>query len=130
MVRISNYVEVKYFIYFIIYKSTENISFYNINTNTLYGLSGLGDLVATCYSKYSRNREFGKLISQGTSLDIANNSIGMVSEGINSCKILIKIKNDNNLNMPICTEVYNILFKNHDPRISLDKLMNRYICLY
>ena len=48
----------------------------------------------------------------------------MVSEGLNSTKILHNIISKK-LEMPICTEVYNVLYKNHDPRISLDKLMTR-----
>ena len=98
---------------------------YNLNIKTLYGLSGLGDLVATCYSSYSRNRKLGELLAKGNTLINANKKIGMVSEGVNSCKILNNILLNKKVNMPICNEVYNILYKNHDPKISLDKLMTR-----
>tara|TARA_Y100001970_G_scaffold59721_1_gene76078 strand:+ start:25059 stop:26045 length:987 start_codon:yes stop_codon:yes gene_type:complete len=98
---------------------------YSIDERTLYGLSGLGDLIATCYSKYSRNRELGILIAEGYSLDEAKNKIGMISEGINTSQILNNISKDNNLDMPICTEVYKILFEGNDPKKSLYELMTR-----
>ena len=51
--------------------------------------------------------------------------IGMVSEGVNTTKILNNIIINNNLEMPICSEVYNILFNNAEPKTSLIKLMSR-----
>ena len=100
-------------------------SAYNIDERTLYGLSGLGDLIATCYSKHSRNRELGILISKGYSLSDAKDEIGMISEGINTSKILNNISKKNNIEMPICTEVYKILFEGNDPKKSLYELMTR-----
>ena len=98
---------------------------YNLDKKTLYGLSGLGDLIATCYSPHSRNRQLGILIGKGKSLDGAKSKIGMVSEGINTCKILNEISNKHNIEMPICSEVYKILFQNSDPKDSLYNLMTR-----
>ena len=100
-------------------------SIYNLNHKTLYGLSGLGDLIATCYSPYSRNRQLGVLLAQGFKLEDAINQIGMISEGINACKFLNDITNKHNLEMPICNEVYKILFENSDPSKSLENLMTR-----
>ena len=98
---------------------------YNINIKSLYGLSGLGDLIATCYSKHSRNRKLGYLIGKGKTLDESKKEIGMVSEGVNTCKILYDISIKHKLDMPICTEVYNILFSNTNPRESIYNLMTR-----
>ena len=98
---------------------------YDLNHKTLYGLSGLGDLIATCYSPHSRNRQLGVLIAKGYSLEDAKEEIGMVSEGVNACKILKNISDKHNLEMPICTQVYKILFETLDPRDSLNKLMRR-----
>ena len=100
-------------------------SIYNLDHKTLYGLSGLGDLIATCYSPHSRNRQLGILIAKGYSLEDAKAEIGMVSEGINTCKILNEISNNHNLEMPICNEVYKILFKQSNPEDSINKLMTR-----
>ena len=98
---------------------------YDLNHKTLYGLSGLGDLIATCYSPHSRNRQLGILIAKGYLLEDAKEEIGMVSEGVNACKILKDISDKHNLEMPICTQVYKILFEILDPRDSLNKLMTR-----
>ncbi len=100
-------------------------SVYNLNHKTLYGLSGLGDLIATCYSPYSRNRQLGVLLAQGFKLEDAINQVGMISEGINACKFLNDITNKHNVEMPICNEVYKILFENSDPSTSLENLMTR-----
>ena len=51
--------------------------------------------------------------------------IGMVSEGVNTTKILNTTIKDNNLEMPICMEIYNILFNNSDPKESIHNLMTR-----
>lgn len=101
-----------------------NVS-YNFKNKTLYGLSGLGDLIATCYSPHSRNRQLGILIAKGYSLEDAKAEIGMVSEGVNTCKILHQISNKHNLEMPICSEVYKILFEHSNPEDSINKLMTR-----
>ena len=98
---------------------------YNLQNSTLYGLSGLGDLVGTCYSLHSRNRNLGILLSKGKTLSEAKNIIGMVVEGINTSKILNNIIISNKLEMPICNEVFNILFNGAEPRKSLYNLMQR-----
>ena len=69
---------------------------YNYRPSTMYGLSGLGDLLVTCYSTYSRNRQLGILLSKGMTLEKSINKIGMVTEGVNSCKILFEIINQYN----------------------------------
>ena len=98
---------------------------YDFKNSTIYGLSGLGDLTCTCYSSFSRNRRLGELLSKGTSLEESKKSIGMISEGINTSKILNTIIKINDLYMPICKEVYNIIFKKSNPRVSILSLMNR-----
>ena len=65
------------------------------------------------------------MLSKGKNLNEAIDLIGMVSEGVNTSKILNNIIIDNNLEMPICTEVYNILFNNVIPKDSIYKLMTR-----
>tara|TARA_Y100000590_G_scaffold13483_1_gene16283 strand:+ start:1329 stop:2309 length:981 start_codon:yes stop_codon:yes gene_type:complete len=98
---------------------------YKLSIKTLYGLSGLGDLVGTCYSKHSRNRKLGNLLSKSKTLEESQDIIGMISEGIHTSKVLNSIIAKNKLNMPICNEVYNILFHNTDPSESINKLMLR-----
>ena len=98
---------------------------YKIKKSTLYGLSGLGDLIATCYSNYSRNRKLGILLCDSKALDEARQSIGMVVEGINTTKIINILIEKHNLKMPIIKEVHNILFNKADPGKSLNNLMLR-----
>ena len=74
---------------------------YNANKNTFYGLSGLGDLTVTAFSKHSRNRELGILLSNSKTLQEAKQLIDMVVEGVNTTKILNILINKHNLNMPI-----------------------------
>ncbi len=98
---------------------------YKIKIITLYGLSGLGDLVGTCYSIHSRNRKLGILLSEGKTLIEAKKIIEMVSEGVNTSKILNTIICEHHLEMPICSEVFNILFNNVEPSKSINNLMQR-----
>ena len=98
---------------------------FSFNDETIYGLSGLGDLICTCYSNHSRNRKLGILLSTGKNLDMSNNEVGMISEGIYTSKVLYEIINKFHLDMPICKEVYNIIYKNFNPKDSFLKLMNR-----
>ena len=98
---------------------------YNMKKETLFGLSGLGDLIATCFSKHSRNKQLGELIATGKPVSESLKQIGMVSEGYYTAKNLYKVISENNLDMPICIEVYNILYNNASPSESLKKLMTR-----
>ena len=98
---------------------------YNFENTTIYGLSGLGDLACTCYSSFSRNRRFGELLSKGKNVQESKEIIGMVSEGINTSRVLHNIIKTNNLYMPICKEVYNIIYNNSIPKDSMINLMNR-----
>ena len=61
--------------------------------NTFYGLSGLGDLIVTCSSKYSRNRKAGMLIGQGKTIEETRQEVGMVIESIDNIDVAYKLKN-------------------------------------
>ena len=77
------------------------------------------------FKSHSRNRRLGILLAQGHTLSESQQLIGMVSEGVNACRVLHDIINGTQINMPICEEVYKILFDNCNPEDSLRKLMNR-----
>ena len=96
-----------------------------INIDTLYGLSGLGDLVCTAYSNHSRNKKFGELIGRGNSSKDSLKKVGMIVEGFESAKIINSIIENHNISMPICKEIYKILYENKDPKLSLYNLMSR-----
>ena len=98
---------------------------YEANESTLYGLSGLGDLTVTAFSKFSRNREFGIKIGQGLSFKNAKKEIKMTVEGISATKIIYKLAKKDKINMPIVKQVYSILFDNKNPKIAINELMKR-----
>ncbi len=80
------------------------------DVNTIYGLTGLGDLIVTCMSGHSRNRRAGILIGQGKTIEEARKEIGMVIESIDNIKIAYELSKKYNVEMPIVDSVYNILF--------------------
>ena len=93
--------------------------------DTFNGLSGIGDLIVTCTSLHSRNRRAGILIGQGKTLNEAQEEVGMVVEGVKTCKAAKELADKMNVEMPIITEAYNVLFKNEDVNEALANLMGR-----
>ena len=94
-------------------------------SNTLYGLSGLGDLIVTCLSEHSRNRKAGKLIGQGKSIEEAKKEVGMTIESIDNIEIAKELSQKYNISMPIVDAVYDILYNNLDPHKAVEMLMTR-----
>ena len=92
---------------------------------TLYGLSGLGDLIVTCLSEHSRNRKAGKLIGQGKSLDETKKEVGMTIESIDNIEVAHELGKLHNIEMPIVEAVYGILYKGLKPEDAVNMLMNR-----
>ena len=92
---------------------------------TFYGLSGIGDLIATCLSTHSRNRHVGDEISKGKSLEEIISSMGMVAEGVNTTKVVHELSKKHNIEMPISNSVYEVLFMRRDPKTSVKNLMTR-----
>lgn len=93
--------------------------------NTFAGLTGIGDLIVTCTSMHSRNRRCGIQIGQGKKLEDAVNSIGMVVEGVVTTKVTYQLSKAYNIEMPITTEIYNILYNDSDVREAVVNLMMR-----
>jgi len=96
-------------------------------TETFYGLSGLGDLLATCNSPLSRNYQVGYQLAQGrTLLEILAHLEG-TAEGVNTAQVLLQRANQQGLAVPITTEVYRLLQGDITPRQALEALMLRHI---
>jgi len=93
--------------------------------DTLYGLSGLGDLIVTCLSEHSRNRRAGKLIGQGKTLEETKQEVGMVIESIDNIEVAHELGKLHNIEMPIVEAVYGILYEGLKPEDAVDMLMNR-----
>ena len=93
--------------------------------NTVYGLTGLGDLIVTCMSNHSRNRRAGIMIGQGKTIEDAKKEIGMVIESIDNIQIAYELSKKYNVEMPIVNAVYNVLFGNLTAKQAVEKLMSR-----
>jgi len=93
--------------------------------NTFAGLSGIGDLIVTCMSTLSRNRFVGEQIGKGIKLDQIMSHMTMVAEGVRTCRSVMEMSNKYDVEMPICHQVYDVLFENKDPKAALQDLMNR-----
>ncbi|MCD2346045.1 NAD(P)H-dependent glycerol-3-phosphate dehydrogenase [Clostridium guangxiense] len=92
---------------------------------TFYGLTGMGDLIVTCTSMYSRNRRAGILIGNGMPCEEACKQIGMVVEGVKACEAFYELSKLLEVDMPITNALYNVLFKNKDPENQVHELMVR-----
>lgn len=92
---------------------------------TIYGLTGLGDLIVTCLSNHSRNRKAGILIGQGKTIEEAKQEIGMTIEAIDNIEIAYELAKKHDVEMPIVNSIYNILYNNLNPREAVLKLMTR-----
>ena len=93
--------------------------------DTLFGLAGIGDLVATCGSRHSRNRYVGEQLGQGRSLIEIKDSMNAVAEGVFTAQSVIGIANRHQIDMPIAREVCRVLFEGRSPRNATDELMQR-----
>ena len=78
---------------------------------TFAGLTGMGDLVATCSSSKSRNRTVGFQLGQGKKLDDIIASMNEVAEGVKTTKVVMEVAREHNIDMPITEEVYKVLYE-------------------
>ncbi|MFH0935752.1 MAG: NAD(P)H-dependent glycerol-3-phosphate dehydrogenase [Candidatus Omnitrophota bacterium] len=92
---------------------------------TFSGISGLGDLVTTCISPYSRNRFVGEEIGRGKTLAQIQSHMQMVAEGVPTAKSAYVLSLKYKVDMPITREVYRVLYKNKSPLKAFQDLMGR-----
>ena len=92
---------------------------------TFYGLSGFGDLVATCHGAWSRNREFGEKIGAGHPVAALLDGRRTVVEGYRTTRALNDLCLQKGLTAPILGEVYAILYQGKKPMDALMALMTR-----
>jgi glycerol-3-phosphate dehydrogenase (NAD(P)+) len=95
------------------------------NPLTFAGLSGMGDLIVTCMSQYSRNRYVGEQIGKGRKLEEVLNEMVMVAEGVRTTRSAHQLSKKYGVEMPITGEVYKILFQGKDPKAAVYDLMSR-----
>jgi len=94
------------------------------NVHTFTGLSGIGDLVATCMSPLSRNYQVGYRLAKGETLDEILKSMIYVAEGVQTTKIVYEYCEKNKIAMPIVKGVYKVLFENANIKKVINKLMS------
>ncbi len=92
---------------------------------TFAGLAGLGDLIATCYSRLSRNRHVGEQIAQGRPLAEVLAGLGEVAEGVNTTSAAVAMAREMGVEMPITEVTYRVLFEGLDPRQAVAELLGR-----
>ncbi len=95
------------------------------NEQTLIGLAGLGDLVLTCSDMQSRNFRFGSLIGRGQRIEKALATIDQVVEGVATTAEIHRLSTAQNIDMPICQQVYEILFHGKSAAQASETLMTR-----
>lgn len=95
------------------------------NPLTFSGLTGIGDLIVTCTSKHSRNWRAGYEIGQGKTLSDVLTNMGMAVEGVRTTMAAYQLSQKYDVDMPITSELYNVLFKDKNAKQAVDDLMKR-----
>lgn len=92
---------------------------------TFMGLTGIGDLIVTCTSEHSRNFQAGYSIGKADNADVFWKTNTKTVEGVRTAKVLHELAHEKNIEMPIINEIYQVLYKGKEPRISAVDLMER-----
>lgn len=92
---------------------------------TLYGLSGVGDLMLTAYSRASRNRRVGERLGAGDKLETALASVEGVCEGVPTTEALHRIEAKRKVEAPVADQLYAVLFQGKAPAAALQALLER-----
>jgi glycerol-3-phosphate dehydrogenase (NAD(P)+) len=95
------------------------------NFRTFYGLSGVGDLIATCFSRHSRNRRVGEHLGRGQTLQQITSAMQMVAEGIPTAKSAYECARKLNIDTPITDEVYALVYEGKTPVQAMQNLLER-----
>jgi len=94
-------------------------------SHTFWGISGLGDLVTTCFSPYSRNRIVGEKIGKGKKIADITRGMKMVAEGVETVKSAHNLSKKIGVDMPITKQVYAVLYRNKSAKRAVADLMRR-----
>lgn len=94
-------------------------------TDTFYGLSGLGDLLATCNSPLSRNYQVGYELAKGKKLTEILSNLEGTAEGVNTSQVLVELANQQGISIPISAQVDRLLKGEVTPLAAVESLMLR-----
>lgn len=108
-----------------LFEISKVVKVYGGNPQTVYGLSGLGDLVLTATGDLSRNRTFGVLIGKGFSIPDAEKEVKQIIEGKTTVEAVNRIRNNHNIQLPISEMVYKIIYQGLNPKDAVSYLMGR-----
>jgi glycerol-3-phosphate dehydrogenase (NAD(P)+) len=100
-------------------------AYWGANAETFYGLSGLGDLLATCNSPLSRNYQVGYGLAQGNLLKDVLSQLEGTAEGVNTTHVLVKLAHQQDISVPISHQVYQLIQGEITPRSAVEALMLR-----
>ncbi len=92
---------------------------------TFMGLACMGDLVLTCTDNLSRNRRMGLALAGGKTVEEAQEEIQQVVEGVLAAEAVKEVADELGIEMPICEQVYQILYEGKSPRDAVQALMSR-----
>ncbi len=92
---------------------------------TFFGLSGIGDLIATALSQHSRNRYVGEKIGRGESLESVMEGMVMVAEGVRTTRAAVDLGKKLGVELPIIENINQVLFHNKNPKEAINELMAR-----
>ena len=94
---------------------------------TFNGLSGLGDVILTCSDNQSRNRRFGFLLGQGKTESEATSIVKQVVEGIPAAKAAVALAEKNEVDMPVVSTIYKIIYQNYPVNSAVKQLLTRHV---
>ena len=97
----------------------------DVNLETFTGLSGIGDIVLTCTENMSRNRRFGLGLGAGKTAQQIEQEIGQVIEGKYAAKVIYDLAQKLAIDLPITTQVYEVLYDNKPARQAVEELLAR-----
>jgi glycerol-3-phosphate dehydrogenase (NAD(P)+) len=92
---------------------------------TFMGLAGMGDLVLTCTDNLSRNRRMGLALAGGKTVQEAQQEIQQVVEGVMAAEAVKEVAEGLGIEMPICHQIYRILYEAAQPLEAVGALMGR-----
>ena len=95
------------------------------NPSTMWGLSGMGDLIATCSSHLSRNNTVGRMLAQGKKIDDILADLGSVAEGVKTSKAVCELSEKLNIETPISNAIYKAVYSKENSKEIFLNLMNR-----
>ena len=95
------------------------------NRETAYGLTGIGDLIVTASSENSRNFKTGRKIGMGMDVEEAVNKSEQTVEGVRAVLAAHQIAKEHNLDLPIISSAYSVLYENVSPKEAINNVLSR-----